>query len=263
MNGEVHPKAKPLRVLEKELLRKAGRAIRDYGMIREGERIAVAVSGGKDSFTLLRILRLLQQRAPVSFELLALNLHAGFQGYDPEPIRQVAEDLGIAFESVSGNIDQILHDKLSEGGNACFLCARLRRGILYTESVKRGCTRLALGHHADDTLETLLLNAFFTSQLKAMPPKVKSEDGRQVVIRPLIYAREDDIIPYAQALQFPVQRCNCPHETALEQGQRARVKSLLGELEAEFPHLKNRMLAALGRVRPSHLLDTSLHPFDE
>jgi tRNA 2-thiocytidine biosynthesis protein TtcA len=242
--------------LERQLLRGVGRAIADFRLIEPGDRIAVAVSGGKDSYTLLTLLAALARRAPIRFELVAVHLDQGHPGYDGEPLRRFLEQNGVEHRILREDTYAIVTEKIPEGKTYCSLCSRLRRGILYRVATELGCNKIALGHHRDDALETLLLNLFFAGKLAAMPARLHSDDGSQVVIRPLIYCAEDTIAAYAAARAFPILPCNlCGSQT---EAQRKQMKALLQRMEAEHPHLRQSMLAALGNVIPSHLLDRSL-----
>jgi tRNA 2-thiocytidine biosynthesis protein TtcA len=238
------------------LRRNVGRAIADFGLIADGDRILVAVSGGKDSYGLLVILEELRQRAPVRFEIVAWHLDQGQPGYDGAPLRHWLNARG--FRSVIAREDtySVVVDRIPEGKTFCSLCSRLRRGILYNAAQELGCTKIALGHHRDDALETLLLNLFFAGQLRAMPPKLVSDDGRNVVIRPLITSAEADLAAFAQEERFPILPCNlCGSQ---EGAERAQMKRLLADLEARIPGVRASMLAALRNVRATHLWDRDL-----
>jgi tRNA 2-thiocytidine biosynthesis protein TtcA len=242
--------------LERKLSRALSRAIADFHMIADGDRIMVAVSGGKDSYTLLHLLAALRERAPVRFSLVAVHVDQGQPGYDGEPLREWLRERGQEHHVVREDTYSIVVDKVPEGKTYCSLCSRLRRGILYRLAGELGCTKIALGHHRDDAVVTLLLNAFFAGQLKAMPPKLVSDDGRNVVIRPLVYCAESDIASYAALERFPILPCNlCGSQENL---QRKVIARMLGELEREHPDVRANVLAALGNVRPSHLLDARL-----
>ena len=245
-----------LETLEKRLLLEVGRCNQDFGLIEDGDRILVGVSGGKDSLTLLHLLHLVRRRSPVRFEVLGVTLDQGHPGFPADRLVRWAADLGYPFEVVRRNTYQVVLDKVPEGKTFCSLCSRLRRGILYQAAVDRGCTKIALGHHREDLIETLLLNLFYSGQLKAMPPRLVSDDGRNVVIRPMAYVAEAAIAEYAEAMGFPVIPCDlCGSQSDLK---RQQIKGLLGALDAENDHVKGNLLAALGNVVPGHLLDRRL-----
>jgi tRNA 2-thiocytidine biosynthesis protein TtcA len=242
--------------LERRLLRDVGRAIGDHGLIESGDRIMVAMSGGKDSYALCVLLEALQKRAPIGFELVAVHLDQGQPGYDGAPLRDWLEADGVPYRLLHENTYAVVTDKIPAGKTYCSLCSRLRRGILYRVAGELGCNKIALGHHRDDALETLLLNLFFGGKLASMPPKLTSDDGRFVVIRPLAYVAEADLAAFATERRFPILPCLlCGSQ---QDAQRKQMKLLLGELEAKHPHLRATMLAALGNVNPSHLYDRRL-----
>jgi tRNA 2-thiocytidine biosynthesis protein TtcA len=237
--------------LERRLLRDVGRAIGDHRLIEDGDRILVAISGGKDSYGLLVLLRALQARAPVHFELTAVHLDQGQPGYDGAPLRRWLEAEGVPHKILHENTYAIVTDKIPEGKTYCSLCSRLRRGILYRAAADLGCNKIALGHHRDDALETLLLNLFFGGKLASMPPRLSTDDGRFEVIRPLAYVAESDLAALAAARRFPILPCKlCGSQ---DEAQRKQMKALLAELERKHPTLRQTMLAALGNVVPSHL----------
>jgi tRNA 2-thiocytidine biosynthesis protein TtcA len=242
--------------LEKRLGRAMAKAIDDFCMIAEGDRILVAVSGGKDSYTLHHLLAQLVKRAPVSFSLIAVNIDQGHPGYPGHVLTEYMRQSGHDFRMVHEDTYSIVTDKIPEGKTYCSLCSRLRRGILYRLATELGCTKIALGHHRDDILVTLLLNLFFAGQMKAMPPKLVSDDGAHVVIRPLVYCAEEEIAAYAAEKAFPILPCDlCGSQDNL---QRKIVGNLLSAMERDHPGIRASMLAALTNVRPSHLLDKDL-----
>lgn len=247
--------APSLKRLEKRLLNATGRAVRDYGLIREGDRILVGVSGGKDSLVLLCLLDRLQRRAPVKFSIAAMNIDLGQPGFDPAPIRAFVESLGIEGHFIAQDVYGVARAKAEPGKSLCPICSRLRRGILYTQAIELGCNKIALGHHREDLIETLLLSAFYAGALKSMPPLLSADDGKNTVIRPLVYCAEDEIIAYARALRLPVAP---PPPCETEDLQRARIKKMIRALAREHPAVPGNLLNALRQVVPTHLLDTSL-----
>ncbi len=242
--------------LERRLLKAASRAIQDFDLVSGGDRILVAVSGGKDSWTLLHVLMRLRERAPVDFELVAVNLDQGQPGYPAHVVEAHLRAVGVPYRMIARDTYSVVKRLVPEGRTTCPVCSRLRRGILYDAAVEMGCTKIALGHHRDDLVETLLLSALYSGALKSMPPRLRSTDGRNVVIRPLCYAAEEDIAAFAAELRFPIVPCDlCGSQPNL---RRKRVKALLAELSAEHPAVKGNLLNALGHVVPSHLLDRAL-----
>lgn len=245
--------------LQKRLRRDVGRAIADYGMIEDGDRVMVCVSGGKDSYTLLHVLQSLQRNAPVHFELLALNLDQKQPGFPPEVLPSYLENLGIEYHVIEQDTYSVVKSLTPEGKTYCPLCSRLRRGILYSCATRLGASKIALGHHRDDIIETLFLNMFFGGTLKAMPPKLRSDDGRHIVIRPLAYAREKDIERFAALSEFPIIPCNlCGSQEHL---QRVAAKQMLREWDRRFPGRLENIARALRNVVPSQLGDTRLFDF--
>jgi len=242
--------------LERELGRALGRCIAEFDLVAEGDRVMVCMSGGKDSYALMHLLDRARRRAPVAFELVAVHLDQGQPGYDGAPLEAWLRDRGYEHHILREDTYSIVVDKVEEGKTYCSLCSRLRRGVLYNAAQALGCTKIALGHHRDDAIETLLMNLVFTGSLKSMPPKLVSDDGRNVVIRPLLYASEATIAALARSLAFPILPCNlCSSQDNL---MRKQVKQLLGELERMAPRARESMLGALTNVRASHLLDASL-----
>jgi tRNA 2-thiocytidine biosynthesis protein TtcA len=243
-------------LLERRLTRDMGRAVAEFSMIEEGDRIMVAISGGKDSYTMLHLLRRFQKSAPIAFEMVAVNIDQGHPGYPVETLRSYLVGEGYEHRIVHEDTYSIVTSKIPEGKTYCSLCSRLRRGILYSLAEEMKCTKIALGHHRDDVLATLMLNLVFSGQLKAMPPKLRSDDGRNVVIRPLIYAAEPTIQRFAELEGFPILPCDlCGSQENL---QRKQMQRLLDEMESKNPGTRASMLAALRNVRPTHLLDAGL-----
>ena len=245
--------------LEARVAKKTTKAIVDYAMLENGDRVMVGLSGGKDSWALMQALDVLRQRAPINFTLIAVNVDSGYKEYKHELLASTCAARGWEYRSEHTNIGQTIDDILDDGATPCSLCARLRRGVLYRMASEVGATKIALGHHADDFIETLLLNLFFAGSLKAMPPKLVSDDGAHVVIRPLVYVGEEEARAYAKECELPIIGCCCPACGDLGL-QRQRTKRMLMELESEHPGVKQSMLKALSNVAPRHLLDTRLNP---
>ncbi|MEM1191348.1 MAG: tRNA 2-thiocytidine(32) synthetase TtcA [Pseudomonadota bacterium] len=245
--------------LQKRLRRQVGEAIVDYGMIGDGERVMVCLSGGKDSYTMLDILRSLQRSAPVRFDLVAVHLDQKQPGYPPDVLPAYLDELGIEYHILEKDTYSVVKSVIPEGKTTCGLCSRLRRGTLYGFAQEIGATRVALGHHRDDIVETLFLNMFFGGSLKAMPPKLRSDDGANVLIRPLAYCRESDIQSYAQARDFPIIPCNlCGSQDNL---QRVAIKQMLADWEKKHPGRIETIFRAIGNVAPSQLADRDLFDF--
>lgn len=234
-----------------------GQAVGDFALIEDGDRIAVAVSGGKDSYALLHILNQLRLRAPIQFELIAVNVDAGFCGYRKDVLEGYLKGCDFEVHMEATDCAQIIEEKLRPGSSYCAFCARLRRGVLYTVADRLGCNKIALGHHLDDFIETLMLNQFYNGTLAAMSPKLLADNNRHTVIRPLVYVEESDIVEFARQNEFPIIDCGCP-VMGQEDQKRQRMKQLLTELNKENRHLKRNMIRALSNVRPRHLLDREM-----
>ena len=245
--------------LEKRLCRLVGEAIGDYGMIEAGDRVMVCLSGGKDSYGLLDVLMKLRSRAPLSFELIAVNLDQRHPGYPERVLPDYLQSLGVPFRIEVQDTYSVVKRLVPEGQTMCSLCSRLRRGVLYRVARELGATKIALGHHRDDILETFFLNLFFGGKMKAMSPKLQSDDGQHVVIRPLAYVAESDLEAYAKAKAFPIIPCDlCGSQPTL---QRKQVKHMLREWEKRHPGRVDSMFRAISNITPSHLLDRSLFDF--
>ena len=263
MNAPDHKKLEKQRIdankLEKRLCRLAGQAIADFNMIEAGDRVMVCLSGGKDSYGLLDVLLKLRQRAPIDFDIVAVNLDQKHPGYPAQVLPEYLKSLGIEFLIAEQDTYSVVKRLVPEGKTMCSVCSRLRRGVLYRLAGELGATRIALGHHRDDILETFFLNLFFGGKLKAMPPKLGSDDGKHVVIRPLAYVKEKDLARYAEIRAFPIIPCDlCGSQDQL---QRKQVKQLLRQWEKEFPGRVETVFNSLQRVVPSHLLDRKLFDF--
>ncbi|MBT1073281.1 tRNA 2-thiocytidine(32) synthetase TtcA [Pelotalea chapellei] len=243
--------------LFRKLRHNVGKAVADFGLIEEGDRVAVAVSGGKDSYTMLLLLEELRRRAPIKFDIVAVTIDSGYRGFRTDIIEKFVSEQGIEHHLEKTTHFDIISEKRRPGSSYCSICARLKRGVLYGLTSQLGCNKLALGHHSDDFIETLLLNQFFVGSLKAMSARMLADNGETTVIRPLVYATEADIIRFSHENRLPVVCCCCP-VCGKADIQRKRMKNLLKELEKEIPHIKNSMLKALSNVHPRHLLDTRL-----
>ncbi len=245
--------------LAKRLRRQAGQAIADFDMIREGDRVMVCLSGGKDSYALLDVLMHLRERAPVHFDIVAVNLDQKQPGYPEQVLPEYLTALGVPFRITAQDTYSVVKRVIPEGKTMCSLCSRLRRGVLYRVAGELGATKIALGHHRDDILETFFLNLFYGGKLKTMPPKLVSDDGKHVVIRPLAYCKEEDLAEYAEIKQFPIIPCTlCGSQETLK---RKEVKALLREWEKRHPGRVETILTGLQNVNPSHLLDRALFDF--
>jgi tRNA 2-thiocytidine biosynthesis protein TtcA len=245
--------------LETKLAKKTTQAISDFQMLEDGDRVLVGLSGGKDSWALMQMLDVLRKRAKITFSLVAVNVDSGYQGYEHDLIKRTCDERGWECRIEHTTIGEVMDDLLDVGDTPCSLCGRLRRGVLYRLATAVGATKIALGHHADDCIETLLLNLFFEGNLKAMPARLVSDNGAHVVIRPLVYVLESEARAYAKECELPIVGCCCPVCGDLSL-QRQRIKRLLLDLEREHPGVKNSMLAAMRNVCPTHLLDARLNP---
>jgi len=242
--------------LETKLLRLVGKASKDFDLIAPGDRIMVGVSGGKDSYTLLYLLRQIQRKVPFEFSVVGVNLDQGHPGFPADMLRSWFETEGFEYRMIAQDTYSIVQEKVPKGKTYCSMCSRLRRGILYNVAEDLGATKIALGHHRDDIIETLMLNLLYSGQIKAMAPRLVSDDGRNVVIRPLAYCVEDDIRTFAEHKAFPIIPCDlCGTQENLE---RQNVKRLITHLNDRNPNVKGNLFAALSNVRPSHLLDPDL-----
>lgn len=247
--------------LERQLLHLVGKAAGDFGMFRDGDRVAVALSGGKDSFTLLSLLTLLSRSAPVRFEVAALTIHNGSENFQAEILGEYLASEGVPFHLERTHLARIVEEKVRPGTPYCALCARLRRGALYGAANRLGFNKVALGHHLDDAAETLLMNLFFVGCLKSMPPKLRAENGRVAVVRPLYYVPEPMIRDYARERAFPVIDCGCwlcgEHDD-----ERARMKRLIADVAGRYGQVRQSVRSALGNVMPRYLADPKQHDFD-
>src|SRR5256714_5149394 len=242
--------------LRKRPLRDAGRAIADFNLIEPGDRILVGVAGGKDSCTLLPLLQILKASAPIDFSLVACNLDQGHPGFPALELERYLRGTGAEVRMLREDTYSVVKRLVPEGKTACSVCSRLRRGILYSAARQLGCTKIALGHHRDDLIESLLMSMLFTGKMRSMPPRLRSDDGGNVVIRPLCYAAESEIAAFAAEMKFPIIPCDlCGSQENL---QRKRVKKLLEDLEREHPGVRASVLGAMGNVMPQHLLDRRL-----
>jgi tRNA 2-thiocytidine biosynthesis protein TtcA len=248
--------------LEARIAKKTTKAIIDFKLIEDGDRVMVGLSGGKDSWALMQTLDQLRQRAPIDFSLVAVNVDSGYKDFKHDVIAKTCEARGWEYRIEHTSIGDVMDDLLEANATPCSLCARLRRGVLYRIATEVGATKIALGHHLDDFIETLLLNLFFAGALKAMPARLVSDSGEHVVIRPLVYVGEDEARLYTKQCELPIIGCCCPACGDLSL-QRQRVKRLILDLEREHPGVKQSMLKALSNVMPRHLLDLRLNPSGE
>jgi tRNA 2-thiocytidine biosynthesis protein TtcA len=267
IENEVTPAAKELKIerethkLEKRLCRQVGQAIVDFNMIEEGDRVMVCMSGGKDSYGMLDILLKMQQRAPIKFEIVAVNLDQKQPGFPDHILPEYLKSMGIEYHIETQDTYSIVKRNIPEGKTMCSLCSRLRRGILYSVARRLQCNKLALGHHRDDMLQTFFMNMFFGGKLKGMPPKLTSDNGEFIVIRPMAYVAEKDLIRWAEHRQFPIIPCSlCGSQENL---QRVLAGKMLREWEKQYPGRTETMFTALQNVVPSHLMDSKLHNFKD
>jgi tRNA 2-thiocytidine biosynthesis protein TtcA len=245
--------------LSKRLHRLVGQAVTDFNMIEEGDKVMVCLSGGKDSYTLLDILINMQQRAPIRFELIAVNLDQKQPGFPEHILPEYLKSRGVPFHIENQDTYSIVKRLIPEGKTMCSLCSRLRRGILYRVAGELGATKVALGHHRDDMIQTLFMNMFFGSKMKGMPPKLVSDDGKNIVIRPLAYVAETDIERWAAHRQFPIIPCSlCGNQENL---QRVQIKAMLRDWDRRFPGRIDNLYTAMGNIVPSHMMDRNLYPF--
>jgi tRNA 2-thiocytidine biosynthesis protein TtcA len=248
--------------LEARLAKKITRAITEYNLIEDGDRVMVGLSGGKDSWALLSVLDVLRKRAPISFSLIAVTVDSGYEGYRHDLIATTCQQRGWEYRIQHTGIGGVMDDLLDANATPCSLCARLRRGVLYRIAGEVGATKIALGHHLDDVVETLLLNLFFSGSLKAMPARLVSDNGEHVVVRPMVYVTESEARQYVKAEGLPIIGCCCPVCGDLSL-QRQRVKRLIAQLEVDHPDVKNSMIRAAGNVAGRHLLDKRLNPLPD
>lgn len=237
----------------KKVTRLVGKAIGDFDQIRDRDRILVALSGGKDSWTLLYALKYLQAKAPITFELAAATIHPGPRGFDCSPLEERLARDGIQCHIIPGQIVEVVNENLTEGTNPCSFCSRLRRGMLYTFAGREGWNKIALGHHLDDFVETLLLNLFFNGSIKGMSPHMAADDGVNRIIRPLVYVKEDLTRECAKILEVPILGCFCSYQ-GMSGSRRHWIKGLLSSIESRVPNVRSSLLTAMGRVRHRHLL---------
>lgn len=246
--------------LFKKIKRCTGQAIGDFNLIEDNDRILVAVSGGKDSWAMLYVMTELCRRAPIHYELVPVTIDSGFKGFDSASIAIQAQQMGYELHIEHTNANEIIDAHLRSGSSDCAFCARLRRGALYTCATQLGCNKVALGHHLDDHIETLLLNQFYSGSIAAMSPKLAADNGEHTIIRPLVYVEETIIANWVNLKGIKQTDCSCPALARRDQ-KRMRIKQLIGELNQEIPHLKKSLLGAMGNIQPRHLLDKSLKEF--
>jgi len=257
LSFDLAPPPFEIKKVEHKIIRQVGKAIEDFSLIEDGDRIMVGMSGGKDSYLLLDVLRHFQKKAPISFELVPVHLNQGHPGFQLHILEKYLKNMDIPYNIINQNTYDIVKKTLDPSQTTCSLCSRLRRGILYNAAVSMGLNKIALGHHRDDLIETVLLNMFFSGQLKTMPPKLISNDKRNIVIRPMAYVSEENIKIIAKQKKYPILPCTlCSQQDNL---QRNRIKSILRDQEEKFPGSKSSILNSLKNIVPSHLLDKSIH----
>ena len=253
--------SKNIQRLKRRLESDVGKAIADYNMIEAGDTVLICISGGKDSYAMLSILMALQQRAPVDFRLIAMNLDQKQPGFPADVLPRYLAGLGIEYRIVEQDTYSIVKEKIPEGKTTCSLCSRLRRGVIYRTAKELGANKIALGHHRDDIVHTLFLNLLFGGKLKAMPPKLVTDDGAHVVIRPLAYCSENDIARFARGMEFPIIPCNlCGSQSNL---QRQKIREMMADWDSRYPGRTESVFSALQNIVPSHLADNALYNFKE
>lgn len=246
--------------LSHKIRKLAGKAVGDFSLITAGDRIAIGVSGGKDSYALLHTLHALRRRAPIDYELIAVNIDSAYPGYRTDVIESHLQQHGFTYHMEKTECYRIIEEKRRPGTSYCSFCARLRRGALYNVAKRLGCNKIALGHHLDDFIETLLLNQFYIGRLAAMSPKLLADNGQQTVIRPFVYVEEQELIALAREKAFPIVSCSCPVASCNDL-KRQRMKRMIRELAKDIPHIRRSLIGALGNVQPRHLQDRNLWNF--
>lgn len=265
LNSPTQNKVKDPQSLEKRIFKQVGKAIGEFNLIEENDHILVGVSGGKDSWTLLYVLNEMSKRAPIDYKITAVNIDQGYSGFRQDVIEDYLAMMNVNFHMMDVNIAKAVEEKSSPGSIACSLCSRLRRGSLYGIAEELGCNKIALGHHLDDFIETLLLNQFFVGRNASMAVKLKADDGKNMVIRPLVYVSEKDIIEYTKQKNFPIVCCQCPlacGEATFSDHKRRFIKDMISQLEEKIPFIRNSLIGAIGNITPTHMLDKKLWNFE-